>query len=221
MGLRPAKCYRKLERPYTRYSKKKPRRSYVKTVPDKRIHRFEMGNKKKKDFPLRGKLVVEQAVQIRHNALEAARVSASKIMNNEVGAELYFMKVLVYPHHVIRENALATGAGADRFQTGMRKAFGKAVSSAAQVRSNQSIIEIRTNKNKIDIVKRALKLASRKIPSKCRIEFIENQALLHMLTHGTATMKLNGGYRSYHFLKKSKFYPKNFNYLYRNETRYV
>jgi large subunit ribosomal protein L10e len=139
MGLRPAKCCRKIEKPYTRQSRKKPRKGYVKGVPDKKIHRFETGNKKRK-FELFAELIVENPVQIRHNALEAARISASKHLNNTVGAESYLLKVLVYPHHVIRENALATGAGADRFQTGMRKAFGKPVSTAAQVKSTEACL---------------------------------------------------------------------------------
>jgi len=172
MALRPARCYKKLERPYTRQSRKKPKRSYVKGVPDKRIHRFETGNKKRA-FPFRAELVVEDAVQIRHNALEAARVAASKFLNKTIGAEGYLLKILVYPHHVLRENPLATGAGADRFQTGMRKAFGKPISTAAQVRKNQGIIQVKTNKSKRDLAKRALKLASAKIPSRCRIVFSE------------------------------------------------
>ncbi|MBI4170413.1 MAG: 50S ribosomal protein L16, partial [Candidatus Aenigmarchaeota archaeon] len=31
---------------------------------------------------------------------------------------------------MLRENALATGAGADRFQSGMRQSFGKPVGTA-------------------------------------------------------------------------------------------
>jgi len=171
MALRPAKCYRKHEKPYTRQSKKKPRNSYVKGVPEKKIHRFETGNKKRK-FNMSAYLVVESDVQIRHNALEAARVSASKHLNS-LGADAYLLKVLVYPHHVIRENALATGAGADRFQTGMRKAFGKPMSTAAQVSKGQRIIEIRIDSNRKNSAKRALKLASAKIPSTCRAVFSE------------------------------------------------
>ena len=74
MALRSARCYRKLEKPYTRVSKKKPRRSYVKGVPALKIHRFETG-KPKPQFTLRMFLVSKNPVQIRHNALEAARVA--------------------------------------------------------------------------------------------------------------------------------------------------
>jgi large subunit ribosomal protein L10e len=168
MGIRPAKCYRKLERPYTRQSRKKPRRSYVKGVPDPKIHKFEMGEAKK-DFSLKAYLVSNQGVQIRHNALEAARVTANKYLDNTIGKENYFLKILVYPHHVLRENRLATGAGADRFQTGMRKAFGKPIGTAARVRPGQNLMEVRLDSSKQKFAKDALRRASAKFPTTCRI----------------------------------------------------
>ena len=122
MALRPAKCYRRLKRPNTRVSLRKPRRGYVKGVPEPKIHRFLAGNKKR-DFPKVMRLVARQAVLIRHNALEATRIALNKNLETKLGKDAYLMRILVYPHHVMRENPLATGAGADRFQTGMRKAF--------------------------------------------------------------------------------------------------
>ncbi len=168
MALRPAKCYRKIERPYTRQSKKKPRLSYVKGVPYPKITKFEMGDPKK-DFDVKMFLVSENAVQIRHNALEAARIAVNKYLDKSVGKENYFVKILVYPHHVLRENAIATGAGADRFQTGMRLAFGRPIGTAAQVRPNQKLIEVRINKSSIGAAKEALRRASAKFPTSCRI----------------------------------------------------
>jgi large subunit ribosomal protein L10e len=168
MALRPAKCYRKLERPYTRQSRRKPRKGYVKGVPDTKIHKFEMGDAKK-NFSLRAVLVSEQGVQVRHNALEAARVSANKYLDKTVGKESYFLKILIYPHHVMRENTLATGAGADRFQTGMRKAFGKPIGLAARVMPGHRMMEIRLDSSKQKFAKEALKRASAKFPTTCRI----------------------------------------------------
>ena len=170
MGLRPAKCYRKLERPYTRQSRKKPRKGYVKGVPDKKIHRFEMGDPKK-PYRLRAFLVSERSVQIRHNALEAARIATNKYLDVNLGKENYFIKVLIYPHHIMRENALATGAGADRFSEGMRRAFGKAIGLAARVTPGQSILEVRVDEGKEHVVKEALRRAKMKIPTPCRVVF--------------------------------------------------
>ena len=141
----------------------------MKGVPGLRIHRFEAGDPKK-PFDTRLFLLASHDVQIRHNALEAARIAAHKALEKRVGEGNYFLKVLVYPHHVLRENPLATGAGADRFQTGMRKSFGKPISSAARVMENQNILEVRVNKAHETGGKRSLKVASSKLPSACRIK---------------------------------------------------
>ena len=169
MGLRPAKCYRKVERPYTRQSRSKPRKGYVKGVPEIKIHRFEMGNKTKK-FPLHLHLVSGLNMQVRHNALEAARTAANKVLVKGLGEEGYFLKVRVYPFHVLRENPLATGAGADRFSSGMRQSFGKPIGMAAQVKKKQRLISVSVEKGQEAVAKRALKTASYKMPGKCRIE---------------------------------------------------
>jgi large subunit ribosomal protein L10e len=170
MAIRPARCYRKPERPYTRQSKRRPRKGYVKGVPYPKITKFETGNAKK-EFSARALLIAQDDVQIRHNALEASRVSTNRILLNELGDDNYFMKVLIYPHHVMRENPLATGAGADRYQTGMRLSFGNPIGLAARVKAGQKIIEIRFNKGKEQTVKKALRIASSKLPVKCKVSF--------------------------------------------------
>jgi large subunit ribosomal protein L10e len=157
-----------VKRPYTRQSSKKPRKGYVKGVPDSKIHKFEIGDPKKA-WPLRVSLVAKSAVQIRNNALEAARVAANKILDRGCGPEGYFLKILVFPHHVLRENALATGAGADRFQSGMRLSFGNPIGTAAQVKAGQALIEVRTDAAKLPAAKEALKVASSKLPTPCTI----------------------------------------------------
>jgi len=170
MGLRPAKCYRTPKRPWTRQSRRKPKKGYVKGVPSNKIHKFEMGNPNKQ-FSLKGFIISNNNVLIRHNALEAARVAANKAMDKFGAKQEYFMKVLVYPHEVLRENPVATGAGADRFQTGMRLAFGKPIGTAAHVKPGQRIMEIRVDKSQESAVKIALKRAAAKFPTTCRIEF--------------------------------------------------
>ncbi|HLD78678.1 MAG TPA: 50S ribosomal protein L16 [archaeon] len=166
MALRPAKCYRSLERPYTRVSIHVPRKSYVKGVPVGKIHRFEMGNKSQ-SYTLRIDLVAVQGVQIRHNALEAARVAANKGLDKWVGPNAYFLKILAYPHHVLRENPLATGAGADRFSTGMRQSFGNPISTAARVLEGNKIMSVWVEPGKGVPAKRAFKVAASKVPTPC------------------------------------------------------
>lgn len=168
MALRSGKCYRKIERPYTRISSKKPKKGYVKGVPALKLHRFEAGVNRP-EYTARLYLVAKSHVQIRHNALEASRVAAVKALTKDLGENNFFVKVLIYPFHVLRENPLATGAGADRFQTGMRLAFGRPIGSAAQVRPNQKIMEIRIPPTAEDLGKKALKIAASKLPTACVI----------------------------------------------------
>src|SRR3972149_6179750 len=111
MGLRPGRCYRKHQRPYTRQSKRVPKKGYVKGVPGSKLTSFEVGTKA--NYELSVFLVADRPVQIRHNALESARIMAVQTLEKSVGkGNTFFLKVRVYPHQVLRENALATGAGA-------------------------------------------------------------------------------------------------------------
>ncbi len=80
-----------------------------------------------------------------------------------------------YPYHVLRENPLASGAGADRFSTGMQRAFGKPYGNAAQVKKGDAIFLISVNKANLELAKTALTRASKKLPCSCTIQVIENK----------------------------------------------
>ena len=73
---------------------------------------------------------------------------------------------------------MATGAGADRVQDGMRKAFGKPVSRVALVKKNQRIITIETNKRNFKDAKEALRRAAMKFPVPCRIVVDRGEELI-------------------------------------------
>ena len=168
MGLRPGRCYRNFQRPYTRQSQKKPKKGYVKGVPKAKIAQFEFG--KKGSYEKKVFLVSKRNVQIRHNSLESARVSTVQILEKNLAKGMeFFFKVRVYPHQVLRENALATGAGADRFQEGMRHNFGKPIGTAARVHKDQKVFEIQVNASGISVAKEAFKSGMYKLPTPCRI----------------------------------------------------
>ncbi len=76
-------------------------------------------------------------MQIRHGSLESARLSANRLMLKHAGEKQYKMILRKFPHHVMRENKQATGAGADRVSDGMRAAFGKIVGTAARVQAGE------------------------------------------------------------------------------------
>ena len=139
MARKPASMYRRLKGPaYTR-------RKYIGGVPNNRILAFHSGNRRAAEtggFPVVLELRADNDCQIRHTALEAARVISNSTIRNAAGAQGYALRVHTYPHHVLRENKQATGAGADRVSQGMRCAFGKNVGTAARVRRGQRIISI-------------------------------------------------------------------------------
>jgi len=160
--LRKFAAYRNLERPYTRISKFR-KKSYIKASGSNRVVAYVLGDAKKK-FKYKVSLIAKESLNIRDNALEAARQSANKVLEKELGQGGYFFQIRVYPHHVLRENPLATGAGADRLSTGMSKAFGKPIGYAARVREGQEIITVRVNKNGLESAKKAVKRVLHKFP---------------------------------------------------------
>ena len=174
MGLRPGRVIRKVERPWTRVSKHKPKKSYVKGVPFPKTHQFEMGNKKG-TFDTTIYLISTQNIQIRDNAVEAGRIVATRHLESKLTAEGFFLKILAYPHHVIREKPIATGAGADRYSQGMAHAFGKPTGSAIQAKKGQKLIRVRVNKENVPTAKLALKKLGMKISATTRMVVEENK----------------------------------------------
>ena len=144
------------------------RREYMGGVPASRITQFDLGNKGG-EFSLMVSLVAKEQCQIRHTALEAARIAANRHMSKKAGNLGFHLKIRVHPHNVLRENKQATGAGADRVSQGMRKAFGKAVGTAARIQPGQKLISIRTTKPQFINAKAALRRASMKLPTPCSV----------------------------------------------------
>jgi large subunit ribosomal protein L10e len=171
--LRKGVAYRKLERPYTRRSKYR-KLNYVKASPHNLISKFETGDLKKR-FESRVFIIAEQGVQIRHNAIEAARKSSNRVLETKTGKVGYMLKVRMFPHHVLRENPLASGAGADRMSTGMAHSFGKPIGIAAQVRVGQAIFEINVDKKDIPVAKEAARRIMSKVPCTCKIVIEDNK----------------------------------------------
>jgi len=155
------------------------RREYMGGVPAVRISQFDMGNvQKDEEFPIILTLRVKDRVQVRHTAIEAGRVAANRVLTG-VGSASYHLKVRAYPHVALRENKLATGAGADRVSSGMRRAFGKAVGTAARLECNQAIYTVYIDADKVNQAKDALWRASMKLPSPCYIDVEKGQELIH------------------------------------------
>ena len=171
--IRKFVSYRRIERPYTRTSKYKGK-SYIKISPNIKVIGFDLGSPKR-SFQYTLKLVSKDNLQIRDNALESAKQTSNKILETSLGLSGYHLKVKPYPYHVLRENPLASGAGADRFSTGMQKSFGKPLGNAAQIRTGDSIFHISVDKGNLELAKTALTRASKKLPCSCMIQVTENR----------------------------------------------
>ncbi|RQW81074.1 MAG: 50S ribosomal protein L16 [Methanothrix sp.] len=170
MTRKPGSMYRRHERPYTR-------RKYMGGVPGSKVVHYDMGNLQE-DFPIQLTLVIREPCQIRHTALEAARVAANRFLLKQVGRTGFHLKLRVYPHHVIRENKQATGAGADRVSSGMRLAFGKAVGTAAQLDAGQKLFTVGITPEFLNDAKEALTRAGHKLPSPIQIVVDSGQNLI-------------------------------------------
>lgn len=158
MALRKGAAYsKKYARPYTRVSKKRAK-SYIKTVPNKRIVKYKMGDQKGYDageFPIELKILSKEKCQIRDNSIEAVRQFLNRFIQVKVGKEFY-LEVKIVPHHILRENKMLTGAGADRMQTGMSRAFGKTMGKAALVKPNQVMFILAVKNTKAEAQARKL-----------------------------------------------------------------
>ncbi len=143
-------------------------------VPHSRVAQFEMGNKKG-EFPIELVLIAENPCQIKHTALEAARIACNRYIQKRAGTLGYFLKIRTYPHEVLRENKMATGAGADRISSGMRAAFGKAVGTAARVKRGQKLMSLHVNRPNFLDAKKALWKAGLKVPTTCRVEMVRGE----------------------------------------------
>ncbi|HIH86085.1 MAG TPA: 50S ribosomal protein L16 [Methanoculleus sp.] len=162
MVRKPARMYRNLaKKAYTR-------REYMGGVPGSKVVQFDMGNLSE-NYPVELSIIVDEACQIRHTALEAARISINRRLVKDVGRANFRLKLRTYPHHVLRENKQATGAGADRVSEGMRLAFGKPVGTAARVREGQKIFSVWTTPQFVEKAKASLKGGTYKLPAPARI----------------------------------------------------
>jgi large subunit ribosomal protein L10e len=145
-GLRKASSYSKKKvRPYTRKSGSR-KNAYIKAIPPSKIVKFSMGDQKsynqgKHKFSVR--FVSGEKVQIRDNALESCRTLLNKALDKKIPGQ-YFLNIEVYPHHILRENKTAAGAGADRLSSGMKHSFGVTMGRAAIVNPGKTIFVITT-----------------------------------------------------------------------------
>src|SRR3989338_9965325 len=161
-------AYRALERPFTRFSKKK-KFNFIRARPVVRIVRFDSGDLQKV-FSNAIYLTSKEGLQIRDLAIESARLSANRLLEKSLGKNGFRLKITKYPHHVLRENPLASGAGADRMSTGMAQSFGKSIGRAVQIKPGDTLFKLEIEKQHLPVARRALQRAAQKLPCTYRVE---------------------------------------------------
>ena len=177
--LRKANAYSKRKvTPFTRISKRK-QKSFIKVVPPQKIVKFVMGSEKMHNegkFPYELTIVTKEAVQIRHNALEACRQYINKKLDKSLSGQ-YLFRVVPFPHHIQRENKMLTGAGADRMQTGMQLSFGKSMGKAAILKPQDRVFFIAVaTPNAVVTAREAIKEVRSKLP--CQLKVLEEKKLM-------------------------------------------
>lgn len=168
MGIRPSHAIRDADKvAWTRFSRSKPRKSFIKAMPHQDLQVFRMGAMKK-DFDVVMHLTSEQATILRDNSIESARQTCNKYLEKSILGNYYFI-VRVFPHHVVRENKMIAGAGADRLQKGMRQSFGRPTDKAARLGVGTQVFTVYSYKQNAARLKAALERAKRKLAGKYRI----------------------------------------------------
>ena len=162
------------------------RKKFAKGFPPPKIVKFTMGDPKG-NFEFEAKLVALRRAQIRHSALEAARVAANRILTDKLVKD-FLMQIHPYPHVILRENKMIFGAHADRLQQGMRRSFGKAIGTAARIKPEQTIITVKVKNTAVETAKESLKRASAKLPIPCKIivEKIQSPVVIDKKEIGTS-----------------------------------
>ncbi len=173
MGLRKASSYsKKYARPYTRKSRVKSK-SYIKTLPQQKIVKFNMGDIKAFEngaYTFILKLISKEKVMVRDNALEACR----QVIHRELEKALpgiYFFAVRKYPHHILRENRVYSGGSkGERVNTGMSQSFGTVIGRAAFINSGDTVFEVAfAEKKSIPVVREILEKVKPKLACAAKI----------------------------------------------------
>ena len=176
--LRKWNAYRKVERPYTRWSKVRSK-AFVKSRPGKKIIKYDMGDiiLGHDQFPIHLTLVSKDLAQVRTNALEASRITGLKRLETKLGRKGFYFRIRAVPHQMIRENPLAAGAGADRLSTGMKHSFGKIIGTACQVQEGKIIYDLYLPQGEEQFGREVLKLMSKKLPIRTKVEATYREAV--------------------------------------------
>ncbi len=185
MAVRKSLSYsKKHSRPYTRVSKAKSK-SYIKVVPPNKVVKYNIGNQRayvdgKLPFVL--SLISDEQIVIKDLAIEAARMILTKNLETRLAGKFYLW-VKIHPHHILRNNKAAAGAGADRLSTGMKQSFGIIEGRAARVLGGQEMFMVACdNESTVKVAREIISMAKAKLPCKTRVLFDKMEDVKHSPT---------------------------------------
>ena len=188
MGRRPARCYR--------YCKNKPyiKSRYLRGVPEAKIRIYDVGRKDAlvDEFPHVVHMFSDEREQLSSEALEAARIACNKYMITSTGKDNFHLRIRAHPYHVLRINKMLSCAGADRLQTGMRHAFGKAHGLCARVKIGQILMSVRVKEQHVDNAIEALRRAKFKYPGRQKIVISKKWGFTKFTKEEYAEMRMAG-----------------------------
>ena len=158
----------------TRFSKRQ-QFSYVKSVPQQKIVKFNMGNTKafeKGLYKIKMTLSTQENIQIRDLALESVRQTLNKDFV-KLFQKNFFLRCNVFPHNILRNNRVYSGSSkGERVQTGMTKSFGKPEGRAAVVKKGKPIFTVYFNgESSMPEVRKFFKKVTPKLPCKAKVVF--------------------------------------------------
>ncbi len=174
MAIRPARTLRRIEsQPWSRYSRKVMKKNFIKAMPHKHLVRQMMGKGSYETAPQMYEyavlLVAKDSYKHRDNALEAFRKTVNNHMEKRMAGKYLFV-IYPYPHWVVRENKMLSGAGADRLQKGMRRAFGKPTHRAAPIYEGEAVAVIFVNgKSGVEEAKEAFRKGKTKLSGSWKV----------------------------------------------------
>ena len=173
-SLRKAAAYsKKRSRPYTRKSKNKSK-SYIKVSPHNKIVKYNLGNQKgfnEGKFKYVAKFIADEQALIRDNAIEAGRLVINKNLERKIPKQFYFV-IKLFPHHILRNNKTAAGAGADRLSSGMKHSFGVIEGRAARVKKGKEIFVVSCETEQgARYAREAMAMVKAKMPCRTKISF--------------------------------------------------
>jgi len=138
------------------------RHEYVHSKPQTKVTRYALGDTNV-DYDYVVTLVADHSAEIGGSALESARVTSNKVISLVTG-QPFLIRVLAYPHEIVRRHRFMGFAGADRLSQGMMKSFGRSTDRAAKVNAGQPFLAIHTMEAGLEKAKEALRRASKKLP---------------------------------------------------------